>query len=80
MSSYSNILYIFGSGRKKKILENDLDSLVELEKKYNAKLVTTEKDFLRISKYNRGNITYVPITLKIDNENEFTDLVDKILK
>ena len=60
--------------------QNDLDSLVELEKKYNAKLVTTEKDFLRISKYNRGNITYVPITLKIDNENEFTDLVDKILK
>ena len=60
--------------------QNDLNSLVELEKKYNAKLVTTEKDFLRISKYNRGNITYVPITLKIDKENEFTDLVNKILK
>tara|TARA_B100001540_G_C15328581_1_gene426910 strand:+ start:167 stop:331 length:165 start_codon:yes stop_codon:yes gene_type:complete len=54
--------------------------LVELEKKYNAKLVTTEKDFLRISKYNRGNIAYVPITLKIDKENEFTVLVNKILK
>ncbi len=54
--------------------------MVELEKKYNAKLVTTEKDFLRISKYNRGNIAYVPITLKIDKENEFTVLVNKILK
>ena len=60
--------------------QNDLNSLVELEKKYNAKLVTTEKDFLRISKYNRGNIAYVPITLKIDKENEFTVLVNKILK
>ena len=26
MSSYSNILYIFGSGRKEKILTNNLDS------------------------------------------------------
>ena len=36
--------------------QKKLDDLLNLEKKYNAKLVTTEKDYLRISSFHRRSL------------------------
>ncbi len=36
--------------------EKELDDLVELEKKYMAKLITTEKDSFRINSFLRKNL------------------------
>ena len=60
--------------------ENELEKLVELEKKYNAKLITTEKDFLRIKSMHRRRVGFVPIKIMINKENEVIEIIKKILK
>jgi len=53
---------------------------IESEEKYNGKLVTTEKDFLRISKFKRKRFSFIPIKVNIDREEEFLKHLSKILK
>ena len=60
--------------------QKDLDDLLLLEKKFNAKLVTTEKDFLRISSYQRRSFGVVPIKLQIENEDQFLNTIKKFIK
>ena len=43
----------------------DLERIKNIAKKYNAKILTTKKDFLRIDVKNRKGIEYVDIHLKI---------------
>ena len=62
------------------ILNKELEKLVELEKKYNAKLITTEKDYLRIKSLHRRRFGFVPIKVKIDKEDELIEVIKKILK
>ena len=60
--------------------EQELEKLLELEKKYNAKLITTEKDYLRIKSLHRRRFGFVPIKVKIDKEDELIEIIKKILK
>ena len=60
--------------------EKELEKLVELEKKYNAKLITTEKDYLRIKSLHRRRIDFIPIKVKIDKQDELIEIIKKILK
>ena len=60
--------------------EKELEKLIELEKKYNAKLITTEKDYLRIKSLHRRRFGFVPIKVKIDKEDELIEIIKKILK
>ena len=59
--------------------EKDFEKLTDLEKKYNAKLITTEKDFLRISPFNRRRFGVIYLETKIDDEFNFVKTLKKIL-
>ena len=41
----------------------------------NLKIVTTEKDYLRISKELRNNINYIKMDLDISDKKTFLDLI-----
>ena len=49
-----------------------------MEKKYKAKLITTEKDYLRISTFKRRRFSYLPIKVSIEQESDFLELLKKI--
>ena len=51
--------------------ESDLLKLKELAKIKNCELLTTEKDYLRIKKSLRKNISFLKVELSIDNEKQF---------
>ncbi len=57
----------------------DLDNLVAMENKYNAKLVTTEKDYLRISPFNRRRFEMLPIKVNIHEEKKFSQSIKKFI-
>ncbi len=60
--------------------KNDLQKLVTLAKKKDAILITTEKDYIKLPEQYKNKIIYTKITLNINNENEFTNLIyEKIL-
>ena len=57
---------------KKKINE-----IINKAKKYNAKIITTEKDYLRLDSFDREKILYIKSTLEILDEKKFTQtLID----
>ena len=60
--------------------QKELDTLLDLEKKYNAKLVTTEKDYLRISSFNRRSFGVVPIKVNIHDEEKFVQMIKKFIE
>jgi len=57
-----------------------LDYLIELEKKYRAKLITTEKDSFRINPFFRKKFINVPIEVKFQDEKNFKDTIEKFIK
>ncbi len=48
--------------------EKDINSLLDLAKKYNAKLITTEKDWVRLPKNIRDEIKYAKLETEIDKK------------
>ena len=60
--------------------EQDLIKLHQLEKQYNAKLITTEKDFLRISPFTRKTYDYIKIEPKLKDEEAFKNRIKKLIK
>ena len=60
--------------------QKELDTLLDLEKKYNAKLVTTEKDYLRISSVHRRSFGVIPIKVSINDEDKFTQTIKKYIE
>ena len=58
--------------KKKEILD-----LISEAKHKNCKIITTEKDFFRIKKFNISEIEYLGLKLNIENND---DLLNKILK
>ena len=50
-----------------------------MEKKFNAKLVTTEKDYLRISSFKRRGFGVVPIKINIEDEEKFFQMIKKFV-
>ena len=63
-----------------KYTEQDLIKLHQLEKQYNAKLITTEKDFLRISPFIRKKYDYIKIETKLKDEETFKNKIKKLIK
>jgi len=59
--------------------DSDIKKIKEIAKFNEAKIITTEKDFLRINENNRNDINVVKIKLNINNNSEFTNFLKKKL-
>ena len=57
--------------------KKDFDEIIINAKKYNAHIITTEKDYLRLENFNRNEILYVKSSLDISDEKNLTN---KLLK
>ena len=78
-SNYLNVVKEISFPDHYNYSDKDLDKLIVLEKKYNAKLITTEKDYLRISSYRRKGFGVMPVETKINEEIMFVKLVKEII-
>ena len=58
----------------------DLEKLIKIEEENKAKLITTEKDYLRIDPIKRRRFGFVSINVNIKNEDELINEVNKIFK
>ena len=60
--------------------QEDINFIKNRAKKINAEIITTEKDFVKISKFDNKNINFLEIDLKIENENKLINFIkNKIL-
>ena len=57
----------------------DLKNLILKVEKDNITLLTTEKDYLRINKNYRKNISYLKITTEIENKDRFVEEIKKFI-
>ena len=57
--------------------KRDFDEIIINAKKFNAHIITTEKDYLRLENFNRNEILYVKSSLEISDEKSLTN---KLLK
>ncbi len=60
--------------------DNDLENLLKIESQNKAKLITTEKDFLRMDPLKRRRFGFVTINVNIVDENNLMAEVNKIFK
>ena len=58
--------------------KKDLDEIIINAKKYNAHIITTEKDYLRLENFNRNEIFYVKSSLDISDEESLTNKLIKL--
>ena len=58
---------------------SDIDKIKMIAKEYNAKIITTEKDFVKMSVSNRKNIDFLEIDLMINKEAELINFIKKRL-
>ncbi len=56
-----------------------LENLVNKAKENNNILLTTEKDYFRIAKNYKQNISFLKIEVEIENRNQFIDQIKKII-
>ena len=56
---------------------NEVKDIVNIAKKNNYQILTTEKDYYRIKDYQFNEINYLKLDLKINNENKF---IERILR
>jgi len=59
--------------------EKELENLINKAKENNTILLTTEKDYLRISENYKQNINYLKIQVEMENRNQFIDEIKKII-
>ena len=57
----------------------DIIKIKDTAKNLNAQIITTEKDFMRLNKLNSDGIDYLKIELKIINEKELINFLNKKL-
>ena len=57
---------------------NDIKKINELAIKYNAKILTTEKDYLRLKNLPQKNIEHIKVLLKITDVNKLKKILDII--
>ena len=62
-----------------KYSEKELQNLINKSKENNTILLTTEKDYFRISKNYKQNINYLKIKVQIENQNQFVNEIKKII-
>ena len=55
--------------------EKDLEDLNKLEEKFKAKLITTEKDHLRINSFVRKRFDYIKVEVKFEDEQGFKNSI-----
>ena len=53
--------------------KKDFNEIIINAKKYNAHIITTEKDYLRLENFNRNKILYIKSTLNISDEKSLTN-------
>jgi tetraacyldisaccharide 4'-kinase len=58
--------------------KKDIDDLNNLATSWKAKLITTEKDFSRLSDEQQSGIETLPISIEFANEKEIKDILGKI--
>ena len=56
----------------------DIEKVKKIAKKNNLKIITTEKDYVKIPDRFKNNINYLSINLSIQNESELIELLEKI--
>ena len=84
-SSFKEILLKNNTKVKKEIIfpdhynykKNDIKKIFELAEKINAKILTTEKDFVKISNINTKKIDFLKIELKIIEEQKLIDFLNE---
>jgi len=59
--------------------KEDVKNIFEEAKKVNAKILTTEKDFVKLSDNATGEINYLKIELKIKEEQKFINFLNEKL-
>ena len=59
--------------------DTELENLTIIAKEKNAILLTTEKDYLRISENYKKNINYLKIKTEINNKDQFVEEIKKII-
>ena len=57
--------------------QKNIDYIKKRAKKNDAEIITTEKDFVKISKIDDKNINFLDIDLKIENEKKLIDFITK---
>ncbi|RZO49153.1 MAG: tetraacyldisaccharide 4'-kinase [Candidatus Pelagibacterales bacterium] len=62
-----------------KYSKKEIENLMEKTKKDNCILLTTEKDYFRISEDNKKNINYLEVSVDIENKNQFIEIIKKII-
>ena len=59
--------------------KSELQSMIDLSKKNNYQIITTEKDYYRIKHYGFKNIKYLKIELKIPEKDKLIKEIQKFL-
>ena len=54
---------------------NDIEKIIYKSKKLNAKILTTEKDYLRLKKKYSEEIAFIEVQLKIIDEDKFIESI-----
>ena len=55
--------------------KKDLDKIINKAKKHNAKIITTEKDYLRLDAFDKTKISFIKSSLQILNQNNLLGLL-----
>ena len=58
--------------------KNDIDKIITISKDLNCKILTTEKDFIRLKNYMTDKIQFISSKLEILNEEKFLKKLSKI--
>jgi len=58
--------------------KKDFDEIITNAKKYNARIITTEKDYLRLENFSRNEILYIKSSLNISDEKNLTNKLIKL--
>jgi tetraacyldisaccharide 4'-kinase len=59
--------------------KNDIDKIKLDAKKINASIITTEKDYVKLTEEDKKEIKYLEISLEIKRENKLIEFIKKIL-
>ena len=59
-----------------KYRDEDINRILEISKKKNLKILTTEKDYVKIPNYFKNDINYIEINLKIDDEKKLLKFIE----
>jgi len=56
--------------------DEDFNKILEISREKNLKILTTEKDYVKIPNYLKDKINYIEINLKIDNEKKLINFIE----